>query len=279
MTRRSASRIQRRRGTTLVEVLVALGMVLVGMLAMFRVLGTSVNGSSTASRLSQAQMRAITILESIRHSPRLALECLSVTAPTDWRNCEQICYNSLPTPQFDACIYTIDRFSIIKFSTTVTPFRDKLVPANKDYLEAATKWVDGLKQSGGTAIDLHIPEAGPLTPQAVDASFDEARAFFPRHFPDEPYTAFACGSWLLDPQLLEYLPEDSNVVQFQRRFELEPYAEPEGLNCDVDVLRFAFRTLTTPLDQLPRRTVLERAIADHLKAGRHWQLRSGRFPI
>jgi hypothetical protein len=40
-----------------------------------------------------------------------------------------------------------------------------------------------------------------------------------------------------------------------------------------------FRTLTTPLDQLSRRTVLERAIVDHLKAGRHWHWRCGRFPI
>jgi Ca-activated chloride channel family protein len=45
-----------------------------------------------------------------------------------------------------------DRFGIIKFSTSVTPFRDKLVPASKDYLETAVKWVDGLKQQGGTAI-------------------------------------------------------------------------------------------------------------------------------
>ena len=45
-----------------------------------------------------------------------------------------------------------DRFGVLKFSTTVTPFRDKLVEANKDYLEAATKWVDGLKTSGGTAL-------------------------------------------------------------------------------------------------------------------------------
>lgn len=45
-----------------------------------------------------------------------------------------------------------DRFGVLKFSTTVTPFRDKLVEANKDYLDAATKWVDGLKTSGGTAI-------------------------------------------------------------------------------------------------------------------------------
>ncbi len=134
-------------------------------------------------------------------------------------------------------------------------------------------------QRGDTAIDLHIPDAGPLTPESVDASLDEARAFFPRHFPGERYTAFACGSWLLDPQLLEYLPAESNIVRFQRRFELDPYEVPEGIDADVEVLRFGFRSLTTPLDQLPRGTVLQRAIIDHLRAGRHWQWRRGRFPI
>jgi hypothetical protein len=134
-------------------------------------------------------------------------------------------------------------------------------------------------QRGNTAIGLHIPDSGPLTPASVTASLDEARAFFPRHFPDEHYTAFSCGSWLLDPQLLEYLPGDSNIARFQRRFELEPYEEPDGLDCDVEVLRFVFRTLTTPLDKLPRGTVLQRAILDHLMAGRRWHWRSGRFPI
>jgi hypothetical protein len=134
-------------------------------------------------------------------------------------------------------------------------------------------------QRGGAALDLHIPDSGPLTPESVTASLDEARAFFPRHFPDEPYTAFACGSWLLDPQLREYLPEDSNIIRFQRRFELEPYEEPEGLDADVEVLRFVFRSLSTPLDRLPRRTVLQRAVVGHLTAGRHFRWRRGHFPI
>jgi Ca-activated chloride channel family protein len=56
-------------------------------------------------------------------------------------------------------LHSDDRFAIIKFSTSVTPFRDKLVPANKDYLEAAVKWVDGLKQQGGTAILPALDEA------------------------------------------------------------------------------------------------------------------------
>ncbi|WP_431946272.1 acyltransferase domain-containing protein [Micromonospora marina] len=129
------------------------------------------------------------------------------------------------------------------------------------------------------AIDLHIPDAGPLTPEAVDASLDRARTFFPRHFPGERYTAFSCGSWLLDPQLREYLPEDSNIVRFQRRFTLEPHQEQDTPDGDVEVLRFVFRSLSTPLDRLPRRTVLQRAVIDHMRAGRHWQWRRGRFPM
>jgi hypothetical protein len=134
-------------------------------------------------------------------------------------------------------------------------------------------------QRGDTAIALHIPDAGPLTPKAVEESLDEARAFFPRHFPGERYTAFSCGSWLLDPQLLEHLPPESNIAQFQQRFELEPYEETEGIDADVEVLRFVFRTLTTPLDQLPRHTALQHAVVDHLRAGRHWQWRTGHFPL
>ncbi|MFD9697563.1 acyltransferase domain-containing protein [Lentzea sp. NPDC059081] len=132
---------------------------------------------------------------------------------------------------------------------------------------------------GGATISLHIPDSGPLTPDAVAASLDEGRAFFPRHFPGEHYAAFSCGSWLLDPQLREYLPADSNIIRFQQRFELEPYEEPKGIEADVEVLRFVFRTLTTPLDRLPRNTVLQRAIVDHLRAGRHWHWRTGSFPV
>jgi hypothetical protein len=125
------------------------------------------------------------------------------------------------------------------------------------------------------ALSLHVPRSGPLTPSACDASFEWAREFFPRHFPDEPYRVVTCGSWLLDPALAEYLPADSNILRFQRRFELLP----DGEDGDEDFLRFVFGTLTTPLEELPARTALQRAGIAHLKSGGHWQNRTGRLVL
>lgn len=52
-----------------------------------------------------------------------------------------------------------DRFGVIRFSTSVTRFRETLVDADKDFLERANKWVDDLRVSGGTAIWPALDEA------------------------------------------------------------------------------------------------------------------------
>jgi Ca-activated chloride channel family protein len=71
-----------------------------------------------------------------------------------------------------------DRFNIVKFSTSVTRFRDGLVDANKDYLERAEKWVDDLRTSGGTAIWPALDDALALRPN------DPARPFTMVFFTD-----------------------------------------------------------------------------------------------
>lgn len=114
------------------------------------------------------------------------------------------------------------------------------------------------------ALEVHIPGDGPLTPAACDESFAAARPFFAEHFPDEHYDRATCSSWLLDPQLADYLPADSNILRFQRRFTLLSQGEPG----DDEIVEFIFDL--PPGSTLPRRTTLQRAIADHLAAGNHW---------
>ena len=131
-----------------------------------------------------------------------------------------------------------------------------------------------------SAWNVHIPELGPLDPTACDASFAAAVPFFAATVGDTVTRHFVCHSWLLDDQLAEYLPAESNILRFQRRFTL---VDSEATDAPVDgvtegdtaVAKFIFRR---PLPELPAITPtsrLEAAVIGHLAAGRHWRERAG----
>jgi hypothetical protein len=114
---------------------------------------------------------------------------------------------------------------------------------------------------GEPVLSIHIPTfCGPLSPGACAESLRRAKAFFARHFRETAYQTAVCHSWLLDSQLREYLPAQSNILRFQRRFT------PRHLGWQDDESIQNFVIPGTPL----QRTVIE-----HLEAGRHWRVGSG----
>jgi GNAT domain-containint protein/N-acyltransferase family protein len=143
--------------------------------------------------------------------------------------------------------------------------------AERPWLGSAPTWVADAFRQGKPAVGIHIPESGPLTPEACDDAFARAQPFFARHFPETSTRLGYCNSWLLDPQLAEYLAPESNIMRFQSRFNIVG----GGHDGDADVLRFVFHRIAPNLDDLPQRTTLERAIVAHLRAGHHWQSPTG----
>jgi GNAT-like C-terminal domain/N-acyltransferase N-terminal domain len=121
-----------------------------------------------------------------------------------------------------------------------------------------------------TCLAIHIPEDGTsLTPAAVDASLARAREVFPE------YDEACCTSWLLDPQLREYLPPDSNILRFQRRFT----ASGES-GVEERILEFVFHALPdTDLAALPQESTLQRAVVAHLRSGGRWHYVAGRLDL
>ncbi|MGA8115646.1 MAG: acyltransferase domain-containing protein [Actinocatenispora sp.] len=123
--------------------------------------------------------------------------------------------------------------------------------------------------AGTVVLTVHIPETGPMTPDACAESLRRAPGFFARL--GTVASAATCQSWLLDDQLAEYLPADSNIVRFQRRFRPLPVTQES----DEAIVGFVFRRTDPDLADLPQRTTLERAVVTHLRAGRHWRVRAG----
>ncbi|MFI6924013.1 acyltransferase domain-containing protein [Nonomuraea spiralis] len=130
---------------------------------------------------------------------------------------------------------------------------------------------------GTPLLGMHIPETGgPLLPDVYGDSMRRARPFFDRHFPEHGARAATGTSWLLDPQLAEYLTDKSHIMQLRRDWTL---TEAEPRDGDDSILEFVFRYNGQPLDELPQRSSLERAVVAHLKAGRHWQEWTGRIEL
>ena len=65
---------------------------------------------------------------------------------------------------------------------------------------------------------MHIPSAGPMKPELLEDAFARAEAFFKEYFPKD-YRVFGVESWLIDPDLVQILPE-GNMKAYARRFHL-----------------------------------------------------------
>ena len=77
---------------------------------------------------------------------------------------------------------------------------------------------DNLKK-GDSIIDVHIPRGDSITEHLVTESFDMAKEFFKKYFPDYKYDYYICHSWMLDDTLYKFLDENSNILKFKSMWQ------------------------------------------------------------
>ena len=125
-------------------------------------------------------------------------------------------------------------------------------------------------------IRIHIPKKEPFDPYIVEAAYEKARDFFARYFPDYPYKAFYCNSWLLSQELPGILKPTSNILAFQRKFTIVP-----SISVGRGVFSFVFQrpaaAIPASFDDFPRTTSLERAIIQVYENGGYIHEASGFF--
>ena len=116
----------------------------------------------------------------------------------------------------------------------------------------------------------HIPETGPLTPQSVDASFEQARGFFVRPLfagvPIESLLLLPPGCWT------PHSPTCCRpTATWSGSSAAGPFMATAGIGDDADVVFFVFRRrglATFLLAGLPRDTALQRAVLDRIERRR-----------
>ena len=116
---------------------------------------------------------------------------------------------------------------------------------------------------GQPVLSLHIPTDVKLHPPLMRASVEEAREVLSRAFPAYANAPMFCRSWLLSPALRELLPPDSNILAFQRAFDITPLP-----TSSTGVILWVFKNPKLSPEDYPEDTTLQRNLKAWLLGGR-----------
>jgi hypothetical protein len=111
-------------------------------------------------------------------------------------------------------------------------------------------------------IQIHIPADADLSPESVQASFKAYERFLEQYYPQWKSVSWYCESWMLSPALFQLLPVTSNVLQFQKLFQIE------AVDYDSEaVLDWVYPGKRVPLSELAENTTLQRNMKRFLLEG------------
>ena len=133
------------------------------------------------------------------------------------------------------------------------------------------EWRVVLQRENGI-LNVHIPSHVALTKENVDASYARAWEVLPKCYPAYGAGVFTCFSWLLDPQLKQFLKPTSNLVAFQNKYHR--FAMKSG---GTDVYSFLFKKPVERNEDLCEDTSLQRAVKAHYLSGKYIYAQGGYF--
>lgn len=123
------------------------------------------------------------------------------------------------------------------------------------------------EENGRRDISLHIPSDARLDMDRLDVSVARAKSFLRTFFPGWAGLPIVCESWLLSPALKQLLPESAHIPRFQRAFRIDA-VDPEARDALYWVYHLSkAQQETTPLEQYPEETTLQRGMKAFLLAG------------
>lgn len=170
---------------------------------------------------------------------------------------------------FDHHYYQLDgiRFSQMAWGSIF--IRGNIIQVGRLQYEIVAKKQDTLASifpENAIFLSIHIPRGESLSSSEVEQSLAEAPHNIRKYCPEwkDKELVFFTDSWLLSPELREFLPESSNIIRFQKRFQLIE----TGLSRNA-FLQFAF-DLPFSVEEnelLPETTTLQRELKKRLLEG------------
>lgn len=119
-------------------------------------------------------------------------------------------------------------------------------------------------------IAVHIPSDADMCVEAVKESLTEFYKFRNQYFPEWENVKLTCDSWMIMPELENFLGEKSNIVQFQRLFNIEKIDREATW-----YMGWIYPGYEIVDDKLPENTTLQRELKKFLLAGNRFGIAKG----
>jgi len=116
---------------------------------------------------------------------------------------------------------------------------------------------------GTPVIEVHIPAGLPLDIEECKVSINAAKVFFEKYFPQHKYEYFICHSWLLDKTLEKFLDKKSNILEFQKLFNIVQADQSDA------ILKYIFRwdAVREKISQYEAKTKLAAKVKEYVVRG------------
>lgn len=111
-------------------------------------------------------------------------------------------------------------------------------------------------------IGIHIPSDADFSKASCDNSLNMSYDFFAEYFPEYKCCEYRCHSWLLAPELRDMLSSESNIINFQNRFNIIDKGEP-----GTEFIEWIYNTKSTDYESFPENTSLQRKMKNYLLMG------------
>ena len=113
-------------------------------------------------------------------------------------------------------------------------------------------------------IPVHIPREGAFDTESVEKAYEQLREIMAKCFPDMPYKAIHCHTWMLSRDLRKVLKPESNILAFQNKYIHYP-----SLSAGTWVFGFVFpgEKGIADIENLSETTSLQRNVKTLYKNG------------
>ena len=128
------------------------------------------------------------------------------------------------------------------------------------------EFVDGKERE----IAVHIPSDADMNTDSINSSMSDFEHFREIYFTEWKDVQLTCDSWMLMPELRDFLDDSSKIVAFQKRFQID--------NVDREAtwyMEWIYPGYDIVDEKLPEKTILQRKLKKFLLGGKKFGIAKG----